>query len=92
MRALVCLLGFLTAAGCQQGGGPTPPEPKPGARYVVTGDTPFYDGGCRQSRPPEGKLTRKRKFTLLAAEGSCWHIRLDDEDETYIQATKVRAE
>lgn len=91
MRALVCLLGLLAVAACDKGG-TTPPEAKEGGRYVVTGDTPFYDAGCQQSRPPDGKLVRKRKFTLLRAEGSCWHVRLDDEDETYIQPNKVRAE
>lgn len=91
MRAVVCLLGVLVVAGCDKGG-TTPPAAKLNGRYVVTGDTPFYDAGCEQSRPPDGKLVRKMKFTLLTAEGGCWHVRLDDEDETYIQPNKVRAE
>lgn len=78
-------------AGCDKGS-TVPPAENVGGRYVVTKETPFYDSGCQQSRPNDGKLKKNTKFTLVASSGGCWTVKLDDEDETYIQPLHVRAE
>lgn len=87
---LLALLASLSLVACDRGKGPV--EPKVNGRYVVTGDTPFYDSGCQQERLPDGKLKKKTAFTLLSINGSCWNIKLDDEDEIYIQPDRVRPE
>lgn len=87
------LVGFalvLGIGGCDKGSSTV--QPRTDGRYVVTRDTPFYDSGCQQARLPDGKLKKKTPFTLLSVRGECWNIKLDDEDETYIQPTDVRAE
>lgn len=88
---LVCVVAGLVGAGCDKGS-TTPPEAREGGRYVVTRETPFYDSGCQQSRPNDGKLKKNTRFTLVRASGGCWNIKLEDEDETYIQPLNVRAE
>lgn len=77
--------------GCDKGA-TVPPAENVGGRYVVTKETPFYDSGCQQSRPNDGKLKKNTRFTLVASSGGCWTVKLDDEDETYIQPLHVRAE
>lgn len=89
---LVCAAAALGAVGCDKGSTTTPPEARPGGRYVVTKETPFFDSGCQQSRPNDGKLKKNTRFTLVSTSGSCWNIKLEDEDETYIQPLNVRAE
>lgn len=84
---VAAVLLLLTA--CPKGQETTPPEARPGDTFIVTRDTPFYDSGCAQSRPNDGKLKKRTKFTLVGAAGSCWNVKLEDEDETYIQADSV---
>lgn len=87
------LVGFtmliLTATACAKGQGTTPPDAKPGDAFVVTRDTLFYDSGCAQSRPNDGKLEKGTRFTVVAVSGSCWNVKLADEDEVYIQPDNV---
>lgn len=85
-RAAVALL-LLTA--CSKGQATHPPAVTPGASFIVTRDTPFYDSGCAQARPNDGKLKKRTKFTLVGATGSCWNVKLEDEDEVYIQPDNV---
>lgn len=84
-------LGLLFFTACDKGQATAPPEARPGAAFVVTRETPFYDSGCAQSRANDGKLTKGTKFTLVGASGNCWNVKLGDEDETYIQPTNVAA-
>lgn len=67
----------------------TPPAAKPGDAFIVTRETPFYDSGCAQARPNDGKLQKGTRFTLVGTSGNCWNVKLDDEDETYIQPGNV---
>ncbi len=85
------LAAVIVGVGCDKGS-TTPPEARTGGRYVVTKETPFYDSGCQQARPNDGKLKKNTRFTLVGDAGGCWNIKLADEDETYIQPTNVRAE
>lgn len=68
----------------------TPPEPRPGAAYRLTRETPFHDSGCEQSA--NGTLRPNTRFVLIAAREGCWNIKLRDEDETYIVPAHVRVE
>lgn len=68
---------------------PQAAQARPGDAFVVTRDTPFYDSGCAQSRPNDGKLTKGTRFTVVGVNGNCWNVKLADEDETYIQADNV---
>ncbi|HEY8378452.1 MAG TPA: hypothetical protein VIK91_18275 [Nannocystis sp.] len=70
----------------------TPPEPRPGATYRTTRETPFYDSGCAQERLPDGKLRKNTTFILVGERDGCWNVKLSDEDEVYIRPTNVRAE
>ncbi|MBA3546153.1 MAG: hypothetical protein H0T76_06710 [Nannocystis sp.] len=87
LRLAAITLLFVTA--CAKGQATAPPEAKPGDTFVVTRDTLFYDSGCAQARPNDGKLAKGTRFTLVAANGNCWNVKLADEDEVYIQPTDV---
>lgn len=92
MRGLLALsFSTLALVGCDKGS-TTPPDAAEGARYVVTRETPFFDGGCAQEGPNNGKLKKGTPFTLVGEREGCWNVRLDDEDETYIRPTHVRRE
>ncbi|MDC0672217.1 hypothetical protein [Nannocystis radixulma] len=80
----------IAAVGCDRS--TTPPDANIGGTYLVTRETPFFDSGCDQDRLGDGKLRKNTRFTLVAARSDCWTIKLDDEDETYIVPTRVRAE
>jgi hypothetical protein len=90
-RVALSLLIWMTA--CDKGQATTttttPAEAKPGDVYLVTRETPFYDSGCAQARPNDGKLAKGTRFTLVGKNGSCWNVKLGDEDETYIQPDNV---
>lgn len=92
MRRLSLLLPVivLAGAGCEKS--TRPPDANVGGSYRVTRETPFFDSGCEQDRLADGKLRPKTRFTLVAARANCWTIKLDDEDETYIVPTHLRAE
>lgn len=68
---------------------PQAAQARPGDAFIVTRDTPFYDSGCAQARPNDGKLTKGTRFTVVGVNGNCWNVKLADEDETYIQADNV---
>lgn len=87
LRLAAITLLFVTA--CATGQTTAPPEAKPGDVFVVTRDTLFYDSGCAQARPNDGKLAKGTRFTLVAVNGNCWNVKLADEDEVYIQPTDV---
>ena len=42
-----------------------------------------------QARANDGKLKKGTRFTLVGVDGSCWNVKLDDEDEVYIQPGSV---
>jgi hypothetical protein len=91
-RALLSLL--LSIAACAKGQATSSSDApsadaKPGDAFIVTRDTPFYDSGCAQARPNDGKLTKGTRFTVVGVNGSCWNVKLADEDETYIQPDNV---
>lgn len=86
-RLIVFTLSTLTA--CARGQPTAAPEAKPGDAFVVTRDTPFYDSGCAQARANDGKLKKGTRFTLVGVDGSCWNVKLGDEDEVYIQPGSV---
>ncbi len=87
-RALgLAVLG--ATAGCA-GRGPAPTA-TPGAAYVTTGETAFYDSGCAQERATDGKLKTGTRFTLVGAAEGCWNVKLDGEDEVYIVPDRVAA-
>ncbi len=85
-RVALCLLIF---TACANGQATAPAEPKVGDAYVVTRETAFYDSGCAQSRPNDGKLKKGTRFTLVGVSGNCWNVKLGDEDEVYIQPEHV---
>lgn len=62
-------------------------------RQLAVAGKPRHDPraglGRERSRPNDGKLAKGTRFTLVGASGSCWNVRLGDEDETYIQAEHV---
>lgn len=74
---------------CPKGQGSTPPTATPGASYVVTRETPFYDSGCKQERPNDGKLARGTRFVLVGEREGCWNVKLEGEDEVYIVPDRV---
>ena len=80
----------IASGGCDKP--TTPPEANVGAAYRLTRETPFYDSGCAQDRLGDGKLRPNTRFTLVAARPGCWTIKLEDEDETYIEPSHVRVE
>lgn len=80
-------LGFMACANSQ--GPANPKEAKPGDTFIVTRDTAFYDSGCAQARPNDGKLEKGTRFTLVGISGNCWNVKLGDEDEVYIQPEHV---
>ncbi|WAS91554.1 hypothetical protein [Nannocystis punicea] len=88
--SLLVLVFAVAAVACDKS--TTPPDANVGGTYLVTRETPYFDSGCGQDRLGDGKLRAKTRFTLVAARPGCWTIKLDDEDETYIVPTHVRAE
>ena len=90
-RVALCLL--LSIAACAKGQATSSPSSaptaNPGDAFVVTRETPFYDSGCAQGRPNDGKLAKGTRFTVVGVSGNCWNVKLADEDETYIQADNV---
>jgi len=86
--ALVLSTALVLAVACDQKSS-SPPAARPGEAFVVTRDTEFYDSGCAQGRANDGKLKKGTRFTLVGASGSCWNVRLADEDEVYIQPANV---
>jgi len=88
-RVLLSLVVLLSIAGCPKGQGSTPPTATPGASYVITKETPFYDGGCKQEKPNDGKLAKGTKFTLVGEREGCWNVKLEGEDEVYIVPDRV---
>jgi hypothetical protein len=86
-RALgLAVLG--STAACAKGPAPTA---TPGAAYVVTRETAFYDSGCAQERATDGKLKKGTRFTLVGAGEGCWNVKLESEDEVYIVPNRVAA-
>lgn len=81
----------IASVGCEKSS-TTPPDATVGGAYRITRETPFFDSGCEQDRKADGKLRKHSRFTLVAARADCWTIKLEDEDETYIVPTHVRAE
>ena len=89
LRVAVLSLLSLAILACSKGQASTPPDATPGAAYVVTRETVFYDSGCAQGRAGDGKLKKRTKFTLVGAADGCWNIKLGGEDEVYIRPDHV---
>jgi len=89
MSGLSGLIGLSAVTACATGPATTPVDARPGDAFVVTRETPFYDSGCAQARANDGKLKKGTRFTLVAVDGSCWNVKLGDEDEVYIQPDHV---
>lgn len=91
MSPHVALTVLILAAACDRGQAapPTSGPGAPGDAFVVTRDTVFYDSGCAQARANDGKLKKGTRFVLVGVSGSCWNIKLADEDEVYIQPDHV---
>lgn len=84
-----CAKGQATSSPASSASPASGPEARPGDAFIVTRDTPFYDSGCAQGRPNDGKLTKGTRFTVVGVSGNCWNVKLADEDETYIQPDNV---
>ncbi len=89
MRYVCFGLGLLAIAGCPKGQESAAPTATPGASYVVTRETPFYDSGCKQERANDGKLAKGTRFTLVGEREGCWNVKLAGEDEVYIVPDRV---
>lgn len=80
---------LLLFAACPGGRGTTPPTATEGGAYVISRETPFYDSGCVQDRPNDGKLKKGTRFTLVGERDGCWNVKLGSEDEVYIRPDHV---
>ena len=90
MSALFRVVAASLVVACSGGKSTTPPTATPGAAYLVTRETPFYDSGCVQDRPNDGKLRKGIRFVLVGERDGCWNVKLASEDEVYIRPEHIK--
>ncbi len=55
-----------------------------GFTHVVTTDTPYYESGPQQSRPPEGTLRAGTRVRILEEAGSYTRVETEDGIRGYV--------